>query len=279
MMLGLMAQRQSARPEDSELASGILDRMTEETIASFVARSVTEGRGASARLAQAFEALVPDESRKNELLAMAHDEAEAGKLGEDANFERIWQDAAKTMLATYSDEGFVSADYARELTAARTQAIEVERTSDDPPERIAEWLRTVSEPALHALDLHLVVDLLRIEDDAEAWETIGTLAAREIEHAVLTSDLAGAQQLADSIAGAATGERGAPRGRAASPGAARRRGVLAACRRATAQGAGGRGRRAQPVVPDSSVRRWCGRSPKRSPTRTTSTPSGGCASC
>ena len=50
------------------------------------------------------------------------------------------------------------------------------------------------------------MDLLRIEDDAEAWETIGTLAAREIEHAVLTSDLAGAQQLADSIAGAATGE-------------------------------------------------------------------------
>ena len=53
------------------------------------------------------------------------------------------------MLATYSDEGFVSDDYARELTAARTQAIEVERTSDDPPERIAAWLGTVNERALH----------------------------------------------------------------------------------------------------------------------------------
>ena len=209
MMLGLMAQRESARPEDAQLATGILDRMTDETIASFVARSVTEGRGASARLAQAFEALVPDESRKGELLAMAHDEAESGELGEDANFEGIWQDAAKTMLATYSDEGFVSADYARELTAARTQAIEVERTSDDPPERIAEWLRSVSEPALHHLNLSLTLDLMRIEHDPEAWESIGTLAAREIERCVLTNDLGSAQLLAESIAGAATGDRAA----------------------------------------------------------------------
>ena len=207
MILGVMAQRDSARPDDSQLATGILDRMTDETIASFVARSVTEGRGASARLAQAFEALVPDESRKSELLAMAHDQAEAGELGENPNFEGIWQDAAKTMLATYSDEGFVSADYARELTAARTQAIEVERTSDDPPERIAEWLRTVSERALHDLDLNLTLDLMRIEEGAEAWATIGTLAAREIERYVLTNELAGAQQLADGIAGAAAGER------------------------------------------------------------------------
>ena len=207
MILGVMAQRDSARPDDSQLATGILDRMSDETIASFVARSVTEGRGASARLAQAFEALVPDESRKSELLAMAHDQAEAGELGENPNFEGIWQDAAKTMLATYSDEGFVSADYARELTAARTQAIEVERTSDDPPERIAEWLRTVSERALHDLDLNLTLDLMRIEEGAEAWATIGTLAAREIERYVLTNELAGAQQLADGIAGAAAGER------------------------------------------------------------------------
>ena len=119
----------------------------------------------------------------------------------------MWQDAAKTMLTTYSDEGFVSADYARELTAARTQAIEVERTSDDPPERIAEWLGSVSDRALHQLNLELTLDLMRIEEDAEAWESIGTLAAREIERCVLTSELGSAQQLADGIAGAATGDR------------------------------------------------------------------------
>jgi hypothetical protein len=209
MILGLLAQRESPRPADSELATSILDRMTDETIASFVARSVTEGRGASARLAQAFEALVPDESRKSELLAMAHDEARAGELGEDPNFEGMWQDTAKTMLATYSDEGFVSADYARELTAARTQAIEVERTSDDPPDRIAEWLSTISERALFDLDHQLTLDLMRIEEDPEVWETIGNLAARDIERCVLSNDLPTAQQLANGVSGVASGERAA----------------------------------------------------------------------
>lgn len=207
VMLSLMAQRESPQPDDSQLATGILDRMTAEAIASFVARSVTAGRGASARLAQAFEALVPDESRRAPLLAMAHDEAMEGELGEDARFEEIWQDAAKTMLATYSDEGFVSADYARELTAARTQAVEVERSSDDPPERVAEWLSTVSERALQELDLNLTLDSMRIEEEPEAWESIGTLAAREIERCVLTGALSAAQRLADSLASAAGGDR------------------------------------------------------------------------
>ena len=92
---------------------------------------------------------------------------------------------------------------------------------------------------------------MRIEDDAESWESIGTLAAREIERCVLTNELASAQQLADSIAGAVTGERTALHAdRAARPGPAGRRRVLPARRRATAQGAGGRGRGAQPPVPD-----------------------------
>jgi len=199
MILGLLAQRDSTRAEDRELANAVVDGVSDASIASFVAKSVTAGRGASARLAQAFEALVPDEGRKNELLSMAHDEAKAGELGEDTNFEGIWQDAAKTMLATYSDEGFVPDDYARELTAARTQAIEVERTSDDPPERIAAWLGSVNERALHELNLTLTVDLLRIEDNPEIWETIGGLAAREIERYVLAGELASAEQLAEGL--------------------------------------------------------------------------------
>ena len=42
-------------------------------------------------------------------------------------------------MIAYSDEAFVSEQYGRELTAARTQAIEVERVSDDPAERVQAW--------------------------------------------------------------------------------------------------------------------------------------------
>ena len=70
------------------------------------------------------------------------------------------------------DESFVSEAYGRELSGARTQAIEVERVADDPPERMASWLGTVAASAVRALDLTLLMDLLRIEEDPDRWRAL-----------------------------------------------------------------------------------------------------------
>jgi hypothetical protein len=206
MILGLLAHRGSGA-DGAALAGQIIDRMTDSSIASFVARSVTAERGASARLAHAFEALVPDASRRTPLLELAHDEAKAGKLGENPRFEEMWEDATKTMLATYSDEGWVPDDYARELTAARSQAVEVERLSDDPPERLAAWLSTVSDHAIREVDLSLTLDLLRLETEADAWTPIAVLAAKDLEQRLLDGELSAAAQVAERLAATATGEQ------------------------------------------------------------------------
>ena len=129
------------------------------------------------------------------------------ELGEDPRFEEMWEGATRTMLANYSDEGFVSDDYARELTAARTQAIEVERLSDDPPERLAEWLGTISDRALRELDLSLTLDLLRIEAKPDAWTPIAVIAAKELEQRTMTGELGAAVQVAESLAATASGDR------------------------------------------------------------------------
>ena len=170
---------------------------------------------------------MPDESRKNELLAKAHDEAEAGKLGEDANFERIYRTPPRRCwppTATKASCRPITPASSRPR-APRRSRWSGRRTTRPSASRNG-CAPSASRPCTHSISTTL--DLLRIEDDAEAWETIGTLAAREIEHAVLTSDLAGAQQLADSIAGAATGERAlhaaAQRSRRGSP-AGRSRGM------------------------------------------------------
>ena len=52
---------------------------------------------------------------------------------------------------SYSDKSFVSDEYGRELSGTRTQAIEVERVSDDPPDRIQAWLVTVNDDAMRQL--------------------------------------------------------------------------------------------------------------------------------
>ena len=83
----------------------------------------------------------------------------------------MWQ-RVEGMLTSYSDEKFVSEQYARELTGARTRAVDVERTSDDPPERIATWLTTVGDAALRTLDHQLLLDLLNIEAEPARWRDI-----------------------------------------------------------------------------------------------------------
>src|SRR5439155_1404160 len=81
--------------------------------------------------------------------------------------ESVWNHVAEELLTSYSDEPFVSDAYGNELSGARMQAVEVEHVSDDPPERIGAWLRTIATTALRALDLALVLDLLRIEQEED----------------------------------------------------------------------------------------------------------------
>ena len=205
MMLAMLGSRQSSNAADAQMANALIERMSDQTVASFVARSVSAEKGATERLAHALEVLVPEAERKGRILELAHDEAQQGELGQDQGFEQLWQGAAD-MLTSYSDASFVSDEYGKELTAARAQALEVERVSDDPPERVSGWVATVSEHALQELDLNLLRDLLRIENDPTLWESIAVIIVGEIERRTLIGDTPGAHALAEALARETTAE-------------------------------------------------------------------------
>ncbi len=198
MMLAMLGSRQSSNAADAQMANALMERMSDQTVASFVARTVTVEKGATERLAHALEVLVPETERKGRILELAHDEAQQGELGQEDGFESLWKSAAN-MLTSYTDASFVSDEYGKELTAARAQALEVERVSDDPPERVQAWVATVSEQAVHALDLDLLRDLLRIEEDPALWEGIATVVVGEIERRTLHGELPGAHALAETL--------------------------------------------------------------------------------
>ncbi len=200
MLMALMREARNGSPEDRALMSSVASRLDDGTIASFVAGSVIAGKGATVRLAEAFEALVPDVDRKGRLLDLAHQEVQASPLGSDPGFEDLWQGTAG-LLMTYSDSGFVSEEYDRELSSARAQAVDVERVSDDPPSRVEAWLSTISPAALQELDLALLLDLLRIESDPSAWQPVAALASTSLERRTSAGDLAGARRLVDALVG------------------------------------------------------------------------------
>ena len=198
MLLSLIDRMRSTEDEQSQLAGAVVDRITDDTIASFVAGSVEKTGGASERLAQAFEALVPEADRKERLLDLAKQEAEKSRLGQENGFEDLWQSAA-TMLTSYSDETYVSSEYARELSGTKAQAADVERVSDDPPERVRGWLATVSDDAVRQLDLKLLQDLLQVEHDPASWQDIARLAVADIERLTQAGELQEAHALVFAI--------------------------------------------------------------------------------
>jgi HEAT repeat protein len=201
--------------EGPRLMKAVINRMTEETIAGFVSRNVIAGPTSTDRLAQAFQTLVRDDEQRVRLLSLAREDVAASPLGRTDGFESVWGTVAEQLLTSYSDEPFVSADYGRELSEARTQALEVEQVSDDPPERMSAWLGSVATTALRSLDLTLLLDLLRIEDDESHWEKLvgpsGPVVA-QLEDLMLVGDFEAAQQLTavlvhEAAAGATTERR------------------------------------------------------------------------
>jgi len=197
MIVALVKER--THPDRGPVVADLLKRVTDASIAEFVAKSVAAENGATERLAQAFEALVPEGERKSDLLNLAEEVARRAMPAADGAFETLWH-GAREMLLSYTDTTFVSTEYARELSSARQQAIEVERVSDDPPERIAGWLDTVSDESIRLQDLALLSDLLRLESDPAKWAGIVTVAIPEIERHTLLGNFCGARELATVIA-------------------------------------------------------------------------------
>jgi HEAT repeat protein len=203
MMVSLLAHgggASGAPTSATDLIGSVVSRMTDGTIARFVARNAIAEGTATDRLAQAFHTLVRDGEQRERLLSLAHDDAAVSTpLGSTAGFEDVWSHVAQRLLRSYSDEPFISNAYARELSGARTDAISVEHTSDDPPERVAEWLATVATTELRRLDLALLVDLLRIEEDHQRWAELMAPIVALIEDLLLVGDFDAADNLLDEI--------------------------------------------------------------------------------
>jgi hypothetical protein len=198
MLLVLLEERRSADQADAGMATAVVERMSDTTIASFVANSVVAERGATERLAHAFEALVPEPERREHVLELAGAAARETEAGRETGFDDLWKSAA-AMLTSYSDEKFVSDAYARELSRARTHPVEVERVADDPPDRVQQWVATVSASSIRQLDLELLLDLVRLEDDPAQWQEMAGVAAAEIEARAAAGDIDGARRLAETV--------------------------------------------------------------------------------
>jgi hypothetical protein len=187
----------------TDVVAAMAERMSDESVAHVVAESVITERGATGRLAHAFQALAPEQDRQRQLLALARKEVDQSELGREASFSELWTNV-EGMLTSYSDAAYVSSEYGRELSSARTRPVDVERISDDPPERMATWLGTVTDTALRTLDYQLLVDLLTIEEDPLRWRDVAQTVASHADDLVRVGHFEQAWLLAEAVADRST---------------------------------------------------------------------------
>jgi hypothetical protein len=199
-MSSLLATRD--RPEavagGVNVVSAVAEKISDASVAHFVAGNVIAERGASERLAHAFQALVPELDRQRQLLALAEETVAASDLGQEENFAQVWE-RVEGMMTSYSDASYVSEAYGRELSSARTTPVDVENTSDDPPERVAGWLATVNDASLRQLDHQLLKDLLAIETEPLRWRDVAEAVGGHADDLVRVGLFDQAWQLAQAI--------------------------------------------------------------------------------
>jgi HEAT repeat protein len=186
------------------LVGEIKRRVTDATVAKLVARSVANDRSCTARLSDAFRALAPDPQRREAVACIAREELARTPLGDEPEFPRLWSQVENTLL-NYSDKPYVAEDYSRELSSAQARASELEHIADDPPERIAGWLTTVSDASIRALDLQLLADLLVVVSDGSQRNDLIQLVVSTIDDLVALGDFDAAHRLVEALSALAEG--------------------------------------------------------------------------
>ena len=220
MLMSLLSRRGSNAGTTGEAAEGapdgaptdgpalmqaVVSRMSKGTIAKFVARNVITPGTPMDRLAGAFQAMVKEPGERERVLAMAQQDVAASPMGNTDGFDAVWGHVAQTLLTSYSDKGYVEEDYGRDLSSMQARAAEVHQINDDPPERISDWLTTISTSALRTLDFTMVFDLLRIEDNDDQWGELMETVVALLEDLLLVGDFSAASELVAVLTREASG--------------------------------------------------------------------------
>src|SRR5688572_7819995 len=112
MLLTLITDPAPGGGARMDLAKEMQSRLTDEMISKFLVDNIVKDHGANARLATAFQTLVPDPGKQQEILNAAMQQAAEAFKDDPQQFEGIWQKSTE-MLMHYSDAKYVSDSYAQ----------------------------------------------------------------------------------------------------------------------------------------------------------------------
>ncbi len=212
LMAGLLDQRGSAAATlgTLDLVVALTDRMSDTTLSRFLVNVLAADGASSPRFNEVMTTLAPDAGRRRRIVVAAQ-----GVAFESGGVLEQWDELERN-LDEYLDARFVPEQYARELHAAKTRRMPSSQRESDPPERVAAWSDSIAEPAVDALDLQLLLDLSRLEDEPTRVLAVMELLRGHVADAIAEDRWSDAATVAEAIQMAAADSDHPPRRSAAA---------------------------------------------------------------
>ncbi|MCX6552283.1 MAG: HEAT repeat domain-containing protein, partial [Acidobacteria bacterium] len=198
VMSGLLARRGTpeAMQGTLDVAAAFIDRIPDEAASAFLARAVVTDGSASSQLTATLMQLLPDTARRRAVVQAAQ-QVVSTHVAFEANFLERWEEIERQLLS-FSNRQFVSAPYARELDAAQNRS--AAREMEDPPERVAEWVRSIDREPIHDLGLAMLTDLSRIETDPVRWRDVLAILRTQVLESAEAGDWTDCAAAAEAVA-------------------------------------------------------------------------------
>jgi HEAT repeat protein len=161
----------------------------DEKVARLLATALARDGKASARLAQVFDTIAPDEERKRRVLTMTRSMLSEHDFGKSGQFRAVWS-SMETLLLSYDETPYVSAAYQSSLEGAVARG-EMLASRELPPE-LPEWIETLEQDNVRSLSVMLITDLLRIERQPDRAAEITRDMSMLVDDLLLAGDFVNA---------------------------------------------------------------------------------------
>jgi HEAT repeat protein len=188
---------------DEPIVARLAAAFDDEKVAQLLATALSRDGRASARLAQVFDTIAPDDERKQRVLTMTRSMLSEQDFGKTGQFRAVWQ-SMETLLLSYDETPYVSQSYQASLEGAAARG-EMLAARDLPPE-LPQWVESLEQENVRNLSVMLIADLLRIEDHADrAAETTRDMSML-LDDLLLAGDFANALIVLGELRSASNGK-------------------------------------------------------------------------
>lgn len=180
------------------MLGGLVAAFDDLKVAQLLATTLAIDGQASERLASVFDTIAPDAQRKHRVLTLTKSLLGEMDFGRRDHFQTLWS-SMEELLLTYNERPFVSASYRTGLdgVAARAEAM----AGGDLPEDLVALIDTLGQENVRRLSVTLLIDLLRMEQDATLAGGVARDLAAFAEDLLMAGDYDAALTVVTALGG------------------------------------------------------------------------------